>query len=117
MTDPTTDPAALAAGLVRLLDVDEIDTDLYRGARQPGGVGRVFGGQVIAQALQAAQAASGHMGTMPHAKPVHPHAYVTFGAGMRQKEIDMYSAENPLAGISTVTGATEDGLVPYYVPM
>ncbi|MEO9130946.1 MAG: acyl-CoA thioesterase II, partial [Sphingomonas sp.] len=27
----------------------------YRGKRQPGGEGRVFGGQVIAQALQAAQ--------------------------------------------------------------
>ncbi len=38
-----------------LLDVEEIDTDLYRGARNPGGVGRVFGGQVIGQALQAAQ--------------------------------------------------------------
>ncbi len=38
-----------------LLDVEEIDTDLYRGARKPGGEGRVFGGQVIAQALQAAQ--------------------------------------------------------------
>ena len=48
-------PDALAAGLVDLLDVEEIDTDLYRGKRQPGGVGRVFGGQVIAQALQAAQ--------------------------------------------------------------
>ena len=53
MTDPS--PADLAASLVDLLDVEEIDTDLYRGARQPGGVGRVFGGQVIAQALQAAQ--------------------------------------------------------------
>jgi acyl-CoA thioesterase-2 len=41
--------------LVALLDVETIDVDLYRGARQPGGVGRVFGGQVIAQALQAAQ--------------------------------------------------------------
>lgn len=41
--------------LIALLDVEMIDTDLYRGARQPGGVGRVFGGQVIAQALQAAQ--------------------------------------------------------------
>jgi acyl-CoA thioesterase-2 len=48
-------PEELAAGLVQLLDVEELDTDLYRGARQPGGVGRVFGGQVIAQALQAAQ--------------------------------------------------------------
>ncbi|MCU6452509.1 acyl-CoA thioesterase II [Sphingomonas sp. A2-49] len=41
--------------LVTLLDVEAIDTDLYRGSRQPGGRGRVFGGQVIAQALQAAQ--------------------------------------------------------------
>ncbi|TXC71577.1 acyl-CoA thioesterase II [Sphingomonas ginsenosidivorax] len=53
MTDLTS--AALAQKLVDLLDVEEIDTDLYRGARLPGGVGRVFGGQVIAQALQAAQ--------------------------------------------------------------
>ena len=48
-------PQELAAMLVTLLDVEEIDTDLYRGSRQPGGRGRVFGGQVIAQALQAAQ--------------------------------------------------------------
>ncbi|MGN6375811.1 MAG: acyl-CoA thioesterase [Sphingomonas sp.] len=52
---PDTPPADLVAGLVNLLDVEQLDTDLYRGARQPGGVGRVFGGQVIAQALQAAQ--------------------------------------------------------------
>lgn len=45
----------LVAQLIALLDVERIDTDLYRGARQPEGVGRVFGGQVIAQALQAAQ--------------------------------------------------------------
>lgn len=50
-----TEPAALVDQLTRLLDVERIDTDLYRGPRQPGGVGRVFGGQVIAQALQAAQ--------------------------------------------------------------
>ena len=48
-------PEQLAAMLVTLLDVEAIDTDLYRGSRQPGGRGRVFGGQVIAQALQAAQ--------------------------------------------------------------
>jgi acyl-CoA thioesterase-2 len=50
-----TEPAALVRQLIDLLDVERIDTDLYRGARQPGGVGRVFGGQVIGQALQAAQ--------------------------------------------------------------
>jgi acyl-CoA thioesterase-2 len=54
MTDPKS-PEDLVAGLTGLLDVETLDTDLYRGARQPGGVGRVFGGQVIAQALQAAQ--------------------------------------------------------------
>ena len=53
MTDAS--PADLAQGLVDLLEIEELDTDLYRGRRQPGGVGRVFGGQVIAQALQAAQ--------------------------------------------------------------
>lgn len=53
MPEPTS--AELVAQLTALLDVEEIDTDLYRGPRLPGGVGRVFGGQVIAQALQAAQ--------------------------------------------------------------
>jgi acyl-CoA thioesterase-2 len=53
MPEPT--PAQLVEQLTALLDVEEIDTDLYRGPRLPGGVGRVFGGQVIAQALQAAQ--------------------------------------------------------------
>ena len=52
---PDTPTAELAQGLTDLLDVEEVDTDLYRGKRQPDGVGRVFGGQVIAQALQAAQ--------------------------------------------------------------
>lgn len=51
--DPT--PAQLAADLVDLLDIEQIDTDLYRGKRGSDGFGRVFGGQVIAQALQAAQ--------------------------------------------------------------
>jgi len=53
MTDPK--PDDFARQLVTLLDVEEIDTDLFRGPRLPGAVGRVFGGQVIAQALQAAQ--------------------------------------------------------------
>lgn len=47
-------PAELIAGLERLLQVEELDTDLYRGMRNPGGKGRVFGGQVIAQALMSA---------------------------------------------------------------
>lgn len=38
-----------------LLTVETLDTDLYRGIPLPGGRGRVYGGQVVAQALQAAQ--------------------------------------------------------------
>ncbi|RYD64833.1 MAG: acyl-CoA thioesterase II [Sphingomonadales bacterium] len=58
MSDDKT-PEELVAQLTTLLDVEEIDTDLYRGPRNPGGVGRVFGGQVVAQALQAAQRSIG----------------------------------------------------------
>lgn len=48
------DPAAAVAELRALLDVEEIDTDLFRGAPAAEGPGRVFGGQVVAQALAAA---------------------------------------------------------------
>lgn len=48
-------PQELVANLVALLDVEELDRDLYRGARLPGGRGRIFGGQVIAQGLAAAE--------------------------------------------------------------
>jgi acyl-CoA thioesterase-2 len=44
----------MIAQLEQLLTVEELDRDLFRGVRQPEGRGRVFGGQVIAQALMAA---------------------------------------------------------------
>lgn len=53
------DVQGLADGLARLLTVEEIDTDLYRGPRNPGGKGRVFGGQVVGQALMAASGSVG----------------------------------------------------------
>lgn len=53
------DVQGLAQGLVSLLSVEEIDTDLYRGPRNPGGRGRVFGGQVVGQALMAAAGSVG----------------------------------------------------------
>ncbi|EED82635.1 predicted protein [Postia placenta Mad-698-R] len=56
------------------------------------------------------------MPRMAPAQPVHKHAYITLGAGMRQKEVDMYTAEHPLEGISPVTGSREDGIVPYHFP-
>ncbi|MCG2842540.1 acyl-CoA thioesterase II [Sandaracinobacter sp. RS1-74] len=62
-------PTALAR-LFRLLDVEEIEVDLYRGANTDAGWSRVYGGQVVAQALAAAQR------TVPEDRPAHSlHSY------------------------------------------
>lgn len=58
----------------------------------------------------------GSLDTVAPAKPVHPYAYVTLGAGMRQKEVDMYTAEHPLEGFSSVTGTRQERVVPYHMP-
>ncbi len=42
------------AQLLTLLDVKTVEDSVFLGTRQPGGVGRVFGGQVIAQGMVAA---------------------------------------------------------------
>ncbi|MEI9849963.1 MAG: hypothetical protein WDN24_02735 [Sphingomonas sp.] len=39
------EPEALVRQLIDLLDVEEIDTDLYRGPRQPGGVAACSAGR------------------------------------------------------------------------
>jgi acyl-CoA thioesterase-2 len=73
MTDTPT-PAQLAAELVRLLTVEKRAADVYAGPPQKDGIGRVFGGQVLAQALQAAQA------SVPADKCAHSlHAYFLRG--------------------------------------
>ena len=70
----TKTPEELVAGLVRLLTVTRQAEDSFTAPQQPGGVGRVFGGQVIAQALQAAQA------TAPEGLKAHSlHAYFLRG--------------------------------------
>ncbi len=67
-------PEELVAGLIRLLTVTRTGEDAFTAPQQPGGVGRVFGGQVIAQALQAAQA------TAPEGLEAHSlHAYFLRG--------------------------------------
>ena len=55
MTDTPTNEQ-LVAGLIGLLTVEKRAADVYAGPPQTDGIGRVFGGQVLAQALQAAQA-------------------------------------------------------------
>ncbi|PPQ83362.1 hypothetical protein CVT24_001910 [Panaeolus cyanescens] len=47
------------------------------------------------------------------AEPIHPFAFVTFGAGKRQKEIDTYTAQHPLE--ARYISGSGDG-IPYHVP-
>ena len=54
MEQATPTPEELVRWLVKLLDVKPGEEGHYAGRRKRGGVGRVFGGQVIAQALAAA---------------------------------------------------------------
>jgi len=65
---------SLVADLVELLTVAPHGGGRFEGRAQKGGVGRVFGGQVVAQALQAAQASA------PEAMVAHSlHAYFLRG--------------------------------------
>ena len=83
----------LANGLVELLSLERSSDDRFVGQAQPGGVGRVFGGQVIAQALQAAQA------TIADGKQAHSlHAYFLRG-GEEGPPID-YATERDFDGRS-----------------
>ena len=50
----------------------------------------------------------------PQLEPQYSHVYVTFGAGALQKEIDMYTADNPVEAKESATGTV--GLIPYHVP-
>ena len=90
MTDPI-DSAALVDRLLHLLDVQDTDADHFEGRRKLGGVGRVFGGQVIAQALAAAER------TVAVDRPVHSlHAYFLRG-GNEDFAID-FKVERDLDG-------------------
>lgn len=53
------DPQSAVARLVTLLDLEELDVDLYRGQSTNEGWLRVYGGQVVAQALLAASRSVG----------------------------------------------------------
>jgi acyl-CoA thioesterase-2 len=62
---------AYAVGdLLRLLDLEPIELDVFRGANRDLGTGRIFGGQVLAQALVAARR------TVDEDRPAHSlHGY------------------------------------------
>ncbi|WP_298445304.1 acyl-CoA thioesterase domain-containing protein [uncultured Ferrimonas sp.] len=62
--------SAVLDKLVNLLTLEQLDDGLYRGESQDLGFGHLFGGQVLGQALAAAQA------TVPEGRHVHSyHSY------------------------------------------
>ncbi len=64
----------IVADFVRLLTVSSGGEDRFTGSQQHDGMGRVFGGQIVAQALQAAQA------SVPEGMSAHSlHAYFLRG--------------------------------------
>jgi acyl-CoA thioesterase II len=70
VTDSGTSVEQLVDGLVRLLDLEPIEENIFRGISSDIPVQRVFGGQVAGQALVAAGR------TVPEDRPVHSlHSY------------------------------------------
>ena len=119
----------LANGLVELLSLERSSDDRFVGQAQPGGVGRVFGGQVIAQALQAAQT------TIEDGKQAHSlHAYFLRGGEegppidyATERDFDGRSFSNrrvvasqggtPILNLTASFQRTEDGLSHQAAPM
>ncbi len=99
--DTPTDPGSARSGdpmqdLLALLDIERLEDDLFRGRSPRSAWQRVFGGQVIAQALVAAQR------TIPEDRFVHSlHGYF-----MRPGDIDVpiiYQVTRPRDGNSFST--------------
>ena len=84
-------PEQLVAGLIKLLAVKPQGGDQFLGRKKRGGVGRMFGGQVIAQALAAAEL------TVDPDRPAHSlHAYFLRG-GSEEHETE-YKVERDFDG-------------------
>ena len=84
-------PEQLVAGLLKLLEVKPQGDDHFIGRKKRGGIGRMFGGQVIAQALCAAEL------TVDPERPAHSlHAYFLRG-GSEDFETD-YKVERDFDG-------------------
>ena len=81
---PVMTPQQLVEELAELIDVRQTGEHDFQGMRKRGGVGRVYGGQVVAQALAAA------VKTVDPARHVHSlHSYFLRG-GSEDHEIDYH---------------------------
>lgn len=85
---------------------------LYQSSPSAHSLYRSFGSRTGVPIDLEMSASSGNLSSW--ARPIHQYAYVTFGAGMRQKEIDMYTADHPLEATS-LSGT--NSRVPYHVPL
>lgn len=83
MSEPAPKPSALAS-LLTILDLETLDQNLFRGRSPPDGWQRVFGGQVLGQALVAATRTVPEAGRAAHSlhgyfllagDPKHPLIY------------------------------------------
>ena len=84
-------PEQLVSGLIKLLAVKPQGDDHFVGRKKRGGVGRMFGGQVIAQGLAAAEL------TVDPERPAHSlHAYFLRG-GSEEHETE-YKVERDFDG-------------------
>ena len=84
-------PEQLVSGLLKLLAVKPQGDDQFLGRKKRGGIGRMFGGQVIAQALAAAEL------TVDPERPAHSlHAYFLRG-GSEEHETE-YKVERDFDG-------------------
>ena len=122
MSDIQNGAQALVTELEELLTVNRMGDGWYLGKRKPGGVGRVFGGQVIAQALAAAQ------DTVSPERVAHSlHAYfmragnedyeITFrverdfdGGSFSTRRVIALQQDKPILSMSTSFQKLEDGL-------
>lgn len=87
---------ASAATLLRILELEPIEADLFRGANENRGMARLFGGQVLAQALMAAGS------TVPEGIDVHSlHGYF-LRAGEPQRPV-LYEVDRIRDGRSFTT--------------
>ena len=92
-----------AASLLNLLDLETLDRDLFRGSRDPEAFGRVFGGQVVAQAL----AALGHDRLATMLRVDAPEEGWILGAGFETKLVEaLQPMRYPQAKASTHNSAT-----------
>lgn len=119
---PDPSPERLVDGLVRLLSVEPQGEDLYLGHRRKGGIGRVFGGEVIAQALCAAEATvdadrhahSLHAYFLRGGSEEHPSEYQVWrdfdGGSFSNRRVVASQQGRPILNLTASFQKHEDGL-------